>query len=336
MKVKFPIVIGVACVLFSALLSAAEQEEVVTISDPLEAAKGILQGSPQQILDVRKEVIQNSASYRTPVVDTFDNIAEPLLDIEEVFNVGSDPESKTPVVLIARGMSTSVNFIDAYGKPWPIRRSINFLKKTVLVVRVAEPQVNAQPDKEKEGEAAGNGIDISDPQAGSLNITALKHGATGNITVYLVNRSTPISIQLEGKSGVYHKEATVKISEVGPQTDLKSINRGDEVIVGTRTDADLNNALYGIGPLGSQLMVVEGGEGKAWLKENSIFLQTPLSVYSPKVAGVTHANGRYRAYKLPASPTIMATNNEGKSVTLMIKRSQQASTFAESMSGSGH
>lgn len=330
------IVIGIVCVMLSSVVSAAEQEEVVTVTDPLEATKGILQGSPQEILDVRREIIQNTSAFRVPVVEALDEIAEPLLDIEEVFNVGSNPESKTPVIVIARAMSTSVSFVDAYGKPWPIRRSINFLKKSVLVVRVAEPQVNSQQEREKEGESGGAGIDINDPQAGSLNITALKHGATGNITVYLVNRSTPISLQLEGKAGLYHKEATIKISEVGPQTDLKSINRGDEVIVGTRTDADLNNALYGIGPLGSQLMIVEGGEGKAWLKENTIFLQTPLSVYSPKVGGVTHANGRYRAYKLPASPTIMATNTEGKSVTLMIKRSQQASTFAESMSGSGH
>ncbi|WP_219096314.1 DotH/IcmK family type IV secretion protein [Pseudomonas sp. UMAB-40] len=327
---KITTLIGAACLIASTLSFAAEQEEVVTVSDPQEAAKGILLASPEAILEIRKDITENAAAHRLPVVDTYDKLAEPLIDIEETFNVGSDPESKTPEILIARYLSTSVNFVDAYGKPWPIRRQINFLKKRVEVVRVAEPQAPTQ----KDGESAG--IDPQDPQAGSLNISALKHGATGNITVYLVNRSTPISLSVSTKSGVYHKEATVKISEVGPQTDLKTINRGDEVIVGTQTDADLNNALYGIGPQGSQQMVVEGGEGKAWLKDNAVFLQTPLSVFSPKVTKVTHANGRYRAYKLPASPTIMASNNEGKTVTLLIKRSAQASAFAESMSGSGH
>lgn len=327
MKIRF--FVGFACLLISGITFAAEQQEVVTVSDPQEAAKGILYASPEAILEIRKDITQNAAAHRLPVVDTFDNLAEPLIDIEETFNVGSDPESKTPEILIARFLSTSVNFVDAYGKPWPIRRQINFLKGRVEVVRVAEP-ATAQKDAES------TGIDPQDPQAGSLNISALKHGATGNITVYLVNRSTPISLSVSAKSGVYHKEATVKISEVGPQTDLKKINRGDEIVVGTQTDADLNNALYGIGPPGSQQMVVEGGEGKAWLKDNAVFLQTPLSVFSPKVIKVTHANGRYKAYKLPPSPTIMTSNTEGKTVTLLIKRSPQASAFADSMSGSGH
>ena len=327
MKIKT--IIGAACFFASVISFAAEEQEIVTVDDPIEAVKGLLQASPDKILEVRKEITENAAAHRLPVVDTFDKLAEPIIDIEETFNVSGGPESKTPIILIARYLSTSVNFVDAYGKPWPIRRQINFLKKRVEVVRVAEPQAS-----EKEGETTG--IDPQDPQAGSLNISALKHGATGNITVYLVNRSTPITLQVESKSGVYHKEATIKISEVGPQTDLKTINRGDEVIVGTQTDTDLNNALYGIGPLGSQQMVVEGGEGKAWFKDNALFLQTPLSVFSPKVTKVTHANGRYRAYKLPASPTIMASNNEGKTVTLLIKRSAQADALAESMSGSGH
>lgn len=291
------------------------------------ATDDLLITDPASILMSRKSIIRNSAALRVPVIETFDDIAEPLLDIDETFDITSDPSSKTPILNIARYMSTSVTFVDAYGNPWPIRKVSNFMEGLVQVVRAADPK-----QSEAEG-GKGGGIDPQDPQAGSFTLTADKHGATGNLTVYLVNRSKPITIMLEGKSGVFHKEATIKISEVGPQTDLGKINRADEVVVGTKADADLNNALYGIGPIGSTAMVVEGGEGRAWVKGSAMYMQTPLSVFSPKVEGASHANGRYRAYKLPASTVVMASNDEGKTVTLKIKRISQAEIMSEVANG---
>lgn len=295
---------------------------------------GLLVADPKSIIKARKEITESSAARRAPIVDTFDTFAESNLDLEETFNVTSEPDSRTPLLFIAKGMSTSVNFVDAYGKPWPIRRAISFLEGQIGLIRVAEPVMQPPKPGEKEGEAV-SGIDPMDPQAGSLNLTALKSGANGNITVYLVGRSSPVTLSLEAKSGVYHKEATIKISEVGPQTDLKKINRGDEVVIGTRTDADLNNVLYGIGPVGSQKMMAEGGEANAWVKGNFLYLQTPLSVFSPKVLGTTHANGKYRAYKLPASTMVMGSNEEGRTVTLKIKRISESDVFAESQKGNG-
>jgi hypothetical protein len=290
----------------------------------------LLLTNPASIIKARKSIIRNSAAQRLPVVETFDDIAEPLLDIDETFEITSDPSSKTPILNIARYMSTSVTFVDAYGNPWPIRKVSNFMEGLVQVVRAADPKQS----EEGEGSKGAGGIDPHDPQAGSFTLTADKHGATGNLTVYLVNRSKPVTILLEGKSGVFHKEATIKISEVGPQTDLGKINRSDEVVVGTKADADLNNALYGVGPIGSTAMVVEGGEGRVWVKGTAMYMQTPLSVFSPKVEGASHANGRYRAYKLPASTVVMASNDEGKTVTLKIKRISQAEVMSEATNGS--
>lgn len=285
---------------------------------------------PASIIKARKSIIRNSAAQRVPVVETFDDLAEPLLDIDETFEVSSNPSSQTPILNIARYMSTSVTFVDAYGNPWPIRKVMNFMDGLVQVVRAADPKQS----QEGEGGKSSGGIDPQDPQAGSFTITASKHGATGNLTVYLVNRSKPITIMLEGKSGVFHKEATIKVTEVGPQTDLGRVNRSDEVVVGTKADADLNNALYGIGPIGSTAMAIEGGEGRVWVKGNYMYMQTPLSVFSPKVEGASHANGRYRAYKLPASTVVMASNDEGKTVTLKIKRISQAEIMSDALNGS--
>lgn len=314
----------------------AEGNEVEQQSEPTqeaslaEVADLILSGSPEEIIKARKQIIRSGAAQRLPVIETFDDLAEPLLDIEETFEITSEPTSKTPILNVARYMSTSVNFVDAYGKPWPIRRVVSFLDGLVEVIQAAEPTPSAEAES---GKGGGEGVDPLDPQAGSFNLTALKQGATGNLTVYLINRSIPVTLMLESKSGVFHKEAQIKLSEVGPQTDLSKINRADEVVVGTKADSDLNNALYGVGPIGSTAMVVEGGEARVWLKDDVMYMQTPLSVFSPKVAGASHANGRYRAYKIPASTVIMASNDEGKTVTLKVKRIAQSDVMSEVING---
>ncbi|MDZ5605233.1 DotH/IcmK family type IV secretion protein [Pseudomonas sp. RP23018S] len=292
----------------------------------------ILGADPRSIIKARRAIIQNSAAQRVPIVETFEDLSEPLLDIEETFEVSSEPSAKTPIINIARYMSSNVNFVDAYGNPWPVRKVQSYLSGLVDIQKASDPA----PQTDGDAKGGNNGIDPMDPQAGSFTLTALKHGATGNITVFLVGRSRPVTIMLEGQAGVFHKEATMKLfSEVGPQTDLAKVSRGDEVTVGTRADADLNNTLYGIGPIGSQAMVVEGGEGRAWTIGKWMYLQTPLSVFSPRVEGATHANGKYRAYKLPASTVVMASNEEGKTVTLKIKRIAQSDALSETMNGSG-
>ncbi|MEC4242112.1 MULTISPECIES: DotH/IcmK family type IV secretion protein [Pseudomonas] len=334
---KLVLAVSIVSVLFNqsayAAGSESQQGEPLPPASIPDIADTILTASPEAIINVRKQIIRNSAAQRVPVLETFDDIAEPLLDIEETFEITSEPSSKTPTINIARYMSTSVNFVDAYGNPWPIRKVVNFLEGLVQVERISDATPTAEGES---GKGGSGGIDPLDPQAGSFALTSSKHGATGNLTVYLVNRSTPVTIMLEGKSGVFHKEATVKLTEVGPQTDLAKINRSDEVVVGTKADSDLNNALYGVGPIGSTAMVVEGGEGRVWVKGNVMYMQTPLSVFSPKVVGASHANGRYRAYKLPASTVVMASNGEGKTVTLKVKRIAQSDVMAEVANGSGH
>lgn len=312
------------------------QDETATAEQKsfLDDTDTILGADPKTIIEARKKIIRNSAAQRVPLVVTTEEISEPLMAIEETFDVTSEPSSQSPILNIARYMNTSVNFVDAYGNPWPIKKTTSALEGIVSVTPVADPSIEETSDQSKR--ASAGGISLDDPQAGSVDLSALKHGAAGNVTVYLVGRTRPITLMLEGQSGVFHKEATIKLSEVGPQTDLKKINRADEVVVGTRTDADLNNALYGVGPVGSKPMVVEGGEGRVWIKGPWMYMQTPLSVFSPRVEGTSHANGKYRAYKLPSSTVVMASNEEGKTVTLKIKRIAQEDALSEAMSGSAN
>ena len=306
---------------------AEPQDNTVQVDDLGEATQGILQASPQKVLEARRIIGEFQAAKRAPIVDMYDGIANELLPLEEVFEIGAKPNSRAPEILISRGIATTISFIDAYGNPWPIRATTDFLKDAVDVRKAVGGS---------EADGQGEKPDIKDPQAGSIDVSAIVTGATGNMTVYLVGRATPVKIILIGKSGVFHQLASIKVNEVGPQTDRKSIGRGDEVTIGTKADTDLNSTLYGVGPVNSKEMDVEGGEARAWLKDKTIYLQTPLAIFSPDVQGATHALGRYRAYKIPYTTVAWATNEEGKTVSLRIQPSRTAQIFDEALQGNGH
>lgn len=297
--------LGGAITVFCAGLAHAQEPAPVDVNPVEERAGQILVADPQTILNVRKQVIESSAARQAPVVTDFaDIVDQDVVDLDGLFDVSLQPDSEVPRIAIARYQSSAVSFIDAYGNPWPIRRVSSYLEGMVALDRAT-------------GEEA---IDLNDPQAGSFTLTALRHGVVGNLTVYLHGLSTPITILLEGKSGIYHRAATIRVAEVGPQTDVASMFSDSPVVVGAAANADLNNALYGVSPIGSTQMVVEGAEGKAWVKGESLFLQTPLAVFSPQIIEVSHGNGSYRAYELPLTTMVSGTNNNGQTVNLRIGR----------------
>ncbi|MDH4602455.1 MULTISPECIES: DotH/IcmK family type IV secretion protein [Pseudomonas syringae group] len=287
---------------------------------------------PQTILNLRKDMQQSAAARRAPILDEFEpGIPQEILDIDEMFELSQRLDQTTPKVFLAKFQSTAISFVDAYGKPWPIRKVASYLNGLVAIEK-AVPERNGPA---KEGEESSQGTDLNDPQAGSITVTALKHGVVGNITVYLYNLSTPISINLVGKAAMYHKTATIKIDDAGPQTDVSRIHENDGVVIGSKADADLNNALYGVSPLGSETMVVQGVEGKAWLKGDFIYLMTPVAVFSPQIFGASHGNGKYRAYKLAKTTEAIGTNTDGKTVVIKIMRHPSSDISEQNGLGGG-
>lgn len=299
------------------LIAFASAEEAIQAVDPVARTKQVMVASPKQILEMRRDIQDNSAARQAPLVGDYEpEISQEVLDLEEMFQITQEPDQQAPKVFISRFQSTAISFIDAYGNPWPIRKVSSFLKGQVLIEKAIPASEEAKEGKEGEDAEA----DMKDPQAGSITLTALKHGVVGNITVYLYKLATPISINLVGKPSMYHRMATMRVEDAGPQTDPSVLNNKDGVVVGTEADGDLNNALYGVSPLGSETMVVQGAEGKAWIKGDFLYLQTPVAVFSPEILRASHGNGKFRAYKLPKTTTVMGTNTEGKTVTVKIMR----------------
>ena len=296
------------------LLTAPAMAQTIT-----ERADQLLLADPASVIQIRRSIQQAGAAKQAPVVEDFsDSFSQEVLDLEDMFEISMEPDQVAPEIFLARYQSTAISFVDAYGNPWPIRRISNFLAGLIQIEK-------ATPDNGEEG-----GTAVNDPQAGSFTMTALKHGVVGNITVYLKDLPTQISIKLVDKGSMYHRIATLKISDAGPQTDIASIYSGQGVKVGVENDADLNNALYGVSPLGSEQMVVEGAEGKAWLKGEYLYLQTNISVFSPRIVRTAHSNGKYRAYKLPRTTTVMGTGPDGKTLSVKIKRHPSAAIAGSS------
>lgn len=309
------------------LVSFADQQPIE------QRAKQLLQADPKTILKIREDIQRFSAAKQAPIIGDFEpEIPQQVLDIEDLFEITLQPDQRAPQVFIARFQSTAVSFVDAYGNPWPIRKISNFLSGLVLIERAVTQDSSSSGDVEGD---QGNALSINDPQAGSFTMTALKHGVVGNITVYLHGLSTPITVLLVAKPSMYHRSATLRVSDVGPQTSKSQLFQSTGVRVGTEADVDLNNALYGVSPVGSEEMVVQGADGKAWIKGDHLYLQTPVAVFSPEILGTSPGNGKYRAYKLPKTTTVMGTNEEGQTVTLRIARHPSAAIHEHSSLSTG-
>lgn len=320
-------------VMVGVFVGSAVAEEVDSPSDIERRTKHVLVADPNTILNMRREIQNFSAAKQAPIPGDFEpEIPQEVLDLEEMFELTLEPDQKAPRVFLARYQSTAISFMDAYGNPWPIRKISNFLNGLVLIERAVTQggAQNASSTEEGKKSSSGSGLDLQDPQAGSFTMTALKHGVVGNITVYLHGLSTPISVLLIGKPSMYHRAVTLRVSDIGPQTDSSFLFQGGGVAIGTAADVDLNNALYGVSPTGSEEMVLEGAEGKAWIKGEHLYLQTPIAVFSPEILRTSPGNGKYRAYKLPRTTTVMGTNTEGRTVTLRVLRHPSTAIYEQS------
>lgn len=288
--------------------------------DILQQTGDMLMADPKTIIEVRKAIQTNSAARRAPIINDFaDDMSQGLLDLDDVFDVGLAPGSEAPKISIARYQSTAVNFVDAFGNPWPIRRISNFMGGMIEIDRAS-------------GE---DEIEKDDPQAGSFAMTALSHGVVGNITIYLVGLSTPISIIVEGKSGIFHRNATMRLNEIGPQTNVAEMFADSTVKVGVPTSVDLNNALYGVTPAGATPMVLTGGDGRAWIKGDHLYVQTPLAIFSPDILDTAFGNGRFRAYQLPLASVVMGTNVAGQTVIMRVEQTPAAALDDRPLAGGG-
>jgi len=191
--------------------------------------------------------------------------------------VNLSPGSTPPVIRLSQGFVSSLVFLDSTGAPWPI-----------------------------------NAYDLGDPAAfniqwdktsNTLMIQASKLYTYGNLAVRLKGLNTPVMLTLiPGQKAVDYR-VDLRIQGYGPNAKSMPMEEG----IPPAANDILLHVLDGVPPQGSSRLVVSGGDARAWLLNDKMFIRTALTILSPGwIGSMTSADGTH-AYEMQKSPVLLVS-----------------------------
>jgi intracellular multiplication protein IcmK len=191
--------------------------------------------------------------------------------------VNLSPGSTPPVIRLSQGFVSSLVFLDSTGAPWPIS-----------AYDLGDPSAfNIQWDK----------------TSNTLMIQAMKLYNYGNLAVRLRGLNTPVMLTLiPGQKAVDYR-VDLRVQGYGPNAKSMPMEEG---IPPSASDI-LLHVLDGVPPAGSSRLVVSGGDARAWLSNNKMYVRTNLTILSPGwLASMTSADGTH-AYEMQKSPVLLVS-----------------------------
>jgi len=191
--------------------------------------------------------------------------------------VNLSPGSTPPVIRLSQGFVSSLVFLDSTGAPWPIN-----------AYDLGDPaSFNIQWDK----------------TSNTLMIQAIKLYNYGNIAVRLKGLNTPVMLTLiPGQKAVDYR-VDLRIQGYGPNAAAMPTEEG---LPPSASDI-LLHVLDGVPPAGSQRLTVSGGDARAWLLNDLMYVRTNLTVLSPGwIGSMTSADGTH-AYEMQKSPVLLVS-----------------------------
>ncbi|MGL6028902.1 MAG: DotH/IcmK family type IV secretion protein [Legionella sp.] len=191
--------------------------------------------------------------------------------------VNLSPGSTPPVIRLSQGFVSSLVFLDSTGAPWPI-----------AAYDLGDPaSFNIQWDK----------------TSNTLMIQALKLYNYGNLAVRLRGLNTPVMLTLiPGQKAVDYR-VDLRVQGYGPNAKSMPMEEG---IPPSASDL-LLHVLDGVPPAGSQRLTVSGGDARAWLSNEKMYVRTNLTILSPGwLASMTSADGTH-AYEMQKSPVLLVS-----------------------------
>lgn len=235
--------------------------------------------TPEQIAALRQVYESTQNAISTPATSP-----KPMLSSQ---TVPLSPGSVPPVIRLATGYVSSVLFLDETGMPWPIT-SYN----------MGDPKsFNVQWDQE----------------SNMLMIQGQGPYATGNMAVTLENLNTPMMFTLVSDQRVVDYRVDFRVQGRGPKAAaMMNANAAQN------GSALLMNLLDGVAPQDARPLEVVGGSGQAWLRGNTLFLRTPLTVLSPSYDATMSSADGTRVYQMNATPLVLVSDR-GRSTTITIK-----------------
>lgn len=191
--------------------------------------------------------------------------------------VNLSPGSTPPVIRLSQGFVSSLVFLDSTGAPWPIS-----------AYDLGDPAAfNIQWDK----------------TSNTLMIQATKLYTYGNLAVRLKGLNTPVMLTLiPGQKAVDYR-VDLRIQGYGPNAKNMPLEEG----VPPGANDVLLHVLEGVPPEGSARLTVSGGDARAWLLNDKMFVRTSLTILSPGwIGSMTSADGTH-AYEMQKSPVLLVS-----------------------------
>lgn len=191
--------------------------------------------------------------------------------------VNLSPGSTPPVIRLSQGFVSSLVFLDSTGAPWPI-----------TAYDLGDPTAfNIQWDK----------------TSNTLMIQASKLYTYGNLAVKLQGLNTPVMLTLiPGQKAVDYR-VDLRIQGNGPNAKNLPMEDG---IPPAASDL-LLHVLEGVPPNGSTRLTVSGGDARAWLLNERMYVRTNLTVLSPGwIGSMTSADGMH-AYEMQKAPVLLVS-----------------------------
>lgn len=191
--------------------------------------------------------------------------------------VNLSPGSTPPVIRLSQGFVSSLVFLDSTGAPWPIS-----------AYDLGDPSAfNIQWDK----------------TSNTLMIQASKLYTYGNLAVRLRGLNTPVMLTLiPGQKAVDYR-VDLRVQGYGPNAKSMPMEEG----IPPAANDILLHVLDGVPPDGSSRLVVSGGDARAWLLNDKMFIRTSLTILSPGWLGsMTSADGTH-AYEMQKSPVLLVS-----------------------------
>ena len=226
--------------------------------------------TPDELIKVKQQYHTNEYAQESPV-------GTPPKPTATSQFVNLSPGSTPPVIRLSQGFVSSLVFLDSTGAPWPIS-----------AYDLGDPTAfNIQWDK----------------TSNTLMIQASKLYTYGNLAVRLRGLNTPVMLTLiPGQKAVDYR-VDLRVQGYGPNAKSMPMEEG---IPPAASDV-LLHVLDGVPPDGSSRLVVSGGDARAWLLNDKMFVRTSLTILSPGwIGSMTSADGTH-AYEMQKSPVLLVS-----------------------------
>lgn len=196
------------------------------------------------------------------------------------------PGAAPPVVRMASGYVSTLVFLDETGAPWPIE-----------AYDIGNPQsFNIQWNK----------------KSNMLMIQARGDYKSGNLVVKLRDKNTPVLITLMPDQKSVDYRVDMHVPGEGPNAQPRA-----DTLPATPSST-LLQILDGVPPEKAKRLNVSGGEARAWLYGNKLYLRTRMTILSPSWDAVMTSTDGMHAYELTPSPVILVSHH-GQMVRLRIE-----------------